>query len=632
MCGICGAAGGLHPAHLDAMVTAIRPRGPDGEGVALFPEAQVGLGHTRLALLDLSSSGHQPMADASGQVWIAYNGEIYNHLDLRRDLEGKYTFRGHSDTETLLYAYLEWGRDCVTRFNGMFAFAIWDGRSRELWIARDRFGIKPLYYSLNGGRLRFASEVRAVLADPDVPRDLDLEAVDSFLRLRYVVHPHTLARAVKSLPAGHQLVWRNGEVDLSRYWYADWNGTQSYAPDEARDRFEQRMRTAVQRTLLSDVPVGVFLSGGLDSTVVTALAQGGHDHPIRTFSVGFEGVDDDAQAAAEVARLLGCEHHAFTCTTADFVSLPEVVEAVDQPVGDSVMLPIFQLSARARPYVKTVLTGEGADEILMGYAHQAQLLKLNHMAKGLGLPGVAPLLSAAARLLPVSFWDRFFNYGTSLGRAGVDRMLTLVAEIGDASRRYLNYASLFAAADRQALYAGPLAPFAKRLAPAGLDVTVLENHRGSALRNLQSMEFQAWLPDNILTKQDSLSMANGLETRVPFLDIELVDEVLSWDPATFRAVATGKDVLRRLLAKLAPQLPRRPKSAFRLDVDGPYRQALVGLVRETVLSPTSALGPLLNRTQIEAMLADLDSSAFVRSKQLAALVILDLWIRRYLQA
>lgn len=632
MCGICGAAGDLRPDHLDAMVAAIRPRGPDGEGIALFPDKQVGLGHARLAILDLSPAGHQPMADAAGQVWIAYNGEVYNHLDLRRELDGKYTFRGHSDTETILYAYLEWGRDCVTRLNGMFAFAIWDGRSGEMWVVRDRFGIKPLYYSLAGGRLRFASEVRAVLADPDVPRDLDLEAVDSFLRLRYVVHPRTLARAVKSLPAGHQLVWRDGQTDISAYWTADWNGRCVYSPDEARERFEQRMRTAVQRTLLSDVPVGVFLSGGLDSTVVTALAQGGRGNPISTFSVGFEGADDDAQAAAEVARLLGCDHHTFTCTTADFAMLPDVVQAADQPVGDSVMLPIFQLAARARPHVKTVLTGEGADEILMGYAHQAQLLKLSRMATILGFPGVAPLLSTAARLLPVRFWDRFFNYGTSLGRAGVDRMLTLVAEIGDASRRYLNYASLFAAADRHALYSGPLAAIAGRLAPAGLDVTVLEGKGGSELRRLQSMEFQAWLPDNILTKQDSLSMANGLETRVPFLDTELVDEVLSWDPTTFRAVATDKDVLRRLLAKLAPELPRRPKSAFRLDVDGAYRQALVKLVHDTVLSPGSLIGPLLNRTRVETLLAELDHSAFVRSKQLAALVILDLWVSRYLRS
>lgn len=630
MCGICGAAGDLKPDHLRSMLAAIRHRGPDGENIVAFPQAQVGLGHTRLAILDLSPAGDQPMAGPSGQVWIAYNGEVYNHLELRQELEGKYQFRGHSDTETILYAYLEWGRACITRFNGMFAFAIWDGRSGELWLARDRFGIKPLYYFLDGGRLRFASEVRAVLADRDVPRELDLEAVDSFLRLRYVVHPRTLARAVKSLPAGHQMVWRDGRADISAYWTADWQGRRSYLAEEARERFETRLRTAVQRTLISDVPVGVFLSGGLDSTVVTALAQKSLGHPVRTFSVGFEGADDDARAATEVARLLGCDHHNFTCTTQDFALLPGIVGQVDQPVGDAVMLPIFQLAAQARPQVKTVLTGEGADEILMGYAHQAQLLKLGRMAAVLGLPGVAPLLSTAASLLPVRFWDRFFNYGTSLGRAGVERMLTLVAEIGDSARRYLNYASLFAESDRRALYAGPLAPFAGRLAPVGLDMTPLHAARRPALRRLQSMEFQAWLPDNILTKQDSLSMANGLETRVPYLDTELVDEVLSWDHATFRTVASGKDVLRRILATSAPQLPRRPKSAFRLDIDNGYQQVLVGLVHDTVLSPTSVIGPLLNRQRVQALLADLHDSPFVRGKQLSALVILDLWVSQHL--
>lgn len=631
MCGIVGMAGKADMAVLTAMRDALRHRGPDDEGLFFAAEAGIGLGHTRLAILDLSAAGHQPMATADGRVAIVYNGEIYNHLEVREQLAGKYTFTGHSDTETILYAYLEWGRDCITRFNGMFAFGLWDDRRQELWLARDRFGVKPLYYSLRNGQLRFASEICGILADSAWPRELNLQAVDAYLRLRYVVAPHTLVAGIQVLQAGHELVWRAGQSAETRpYWTAPEAGQVSLPANEARRRFQEMMAAAVERALLSDVSVGVFLSGGLDSSLVTALAARAMPQKVQTFTVGFEGEDADAAAARDVAGLLGCDHHEVHCRPSDLARLPEVVGRMDQPVGDAVILPTFLLSEATRSHVKTVLTGEGADELLMGYAHQAQLLTLQRLAPVLGLPGVAAGLRLACHVLPPAFWSLFLKYGASLGRAGVDRLLLLVSEIDSATQRYLNFASLYDLAERRALYAGALAPLAGQVAPDGLDVAVLDRPGIPVRTALHRFEFRAWLPDNILTKQDNLSMANSVEGRVPFLDHRLADEVLSWDEQTFTAVATDKDVLRRHLAALMPALPRRKKRAFRLDAYGPYRAALVNLIRERLLGRREVVRGLINPRQLESLLGELDASPFVRSKQLINIAILDIWVSRTL--
>lgn len=630
MCGIVGMAGRADAAVLTAMRDALRHRGPDDEGVFLAPGPEIGLGHTRLAILDLSPAGHQPMATPDGRVVIVYNGEIYNHLDIRQELAGKYAFSGHSDTETILYAYLEWGRDCVTRFNGMFAFALWDDRNKELWLARDRFGVKPLYYSVDKGRLRFASEIRGILADPAWPRELNLKGVDAYLRLRYLAAPHTLVAGIQALPAGHELIWRDGHAETRPYWTLPETGHVSLPASEARERFYDLMDASVHRALLSDVPVGVFLSGGLDSSLVTALAARALPQKVQTFTVSFDGDDDDAVAARQVAGLLGCDHHEIHCRPADLARLPDVVERIDQPVGDAVILPTFLLSEATRSHVKTVLTGEGADELLMGYAHQAQLMTLRRLAPVLGMPGVATALRLASHVLPPDFWSLFLKYGASLGRAGVERLLLLVSEIRSATHRYLNFATLYDAAERQALYAGDLRSLAAQVVPAGLEMGALERGDISTRSALHRFEFRAWLPDNILTKQDNLSMANGVEGRVPFLDHRLADEVLSWDDATFAAVAGDKDVLRRQLAALMPALPRRKKRAFRLDTHGAYQAVLVKMVRDRLLGRSDIIRGLINPRHIEVLLRDLDASPFIRGKQLINIVILDIWLKRNL--
>ena len=619
-------AGAVNEAVLDRMIAALGHRGPDGHGKWLDPERRVAIGHTRLSIIELSERGSQPMQTPDGQVWITYNGEIYNHLEVRKELAGRYTFQGTSDTETILAAYLQWGRACVHKLNGMFAFAIWDARVGELWLARDRFGIKPLYYSLQGNKLRFASEIKAFLADSDFPRELDLDAVDAYLRLRYVAHPHTLIAGVRSLPAGHQLIWRNGNAAIDAYWTPQWGRRDRLDINEAREQLKSLLIDSVRRSLLSDVPVGVFLSGGLDSTLVTAVAAQFSSGLLRTFSVEVPGGEEDSVSAKAVAQQLGCEHHAFPCALNDFRQLPMVAGAMDQPVGDAIIVPTMMLAREARMQVKAVLTGEGADEILMGYAHQSQLLTLAKMAGILSIPGVARSLTWAIRILPARFWDTFFNYGASLGQAGVDRLLLLLSNIDSSARRYFDYVSLFSEIERERFYGPAIQALGRRVAPAGIDAGILDDASLSARQRLQKVEFAAWLPDNILTKQDNLTMMSGLEGRVPYLDHTVAEAALSWDERTFAALGSGKQILKECLSELAPALPRRSKRGFRVDISGDYQRMLVELAREALSAGSLVQRGLINRDGIEDMIGDLEKSPFVRSKQLVSLVVLEHWI------
>jgi asparagine synthase (glutamine-hydrolysing) len=628
MCGICGIAGRDAPQALEAMVAALRHRGPDGQGRHRDAGAGICLGHTRLAILDRTAAGAQPMASADGQVWITYNGEIYNHLELRQAIAGRHAFAGRSDTETVLAAYLIWGKDCLDRLDGMFAFAIWDGRSGELWLARDRFGVKPLFYSIHAGQLRFASEVRALLADPAWPRAVDIAAVDSFLRLRYVVHPRTLIEGIRSLPGGHHLTWRAGDVRIEPWFRQDWRRRPETSPDQAAGRFAELLSASVRKRLLSDVPVGSYLSGGVDSGLLTALMASMATAPVRTFSIHIPG-SDDAPAAAALAAALGTRHTEIAFDPRTFLDLDRHVADMDVPVGDAVIVPTLLLSRAASRQVSVVMTGEGADEILMGYAHQAALARIAAHNGLLRVPGAEGLIARAARLLPLPMVERLFNYGSRLGPAGRARFCELARVIGDAGRRYMTYVSLFSQTDRQSLYRGPLAPFAAPTGPAGFDLACLGDP--DIRRGLTQAEFQAWLPDNILQKQDNLSMASGVECREPYLDPRLVDEVMGWDATVSAQLGRNKAVMRRLFADLCPGLPTRPKNAFRLDGDAGIRTMLSIQARETLLDQSAVLAGMLDRTAIRGLLDTLPASPFVRGKQVAALLILEYWLRRHLR-
>jgi asparagine synthase (glutamine-hydrolysing) len=563
MCGIAGRVNVGAPvdgAQLRAMAEVMAPRGPDGEG--FFREGTVGLAHRRLAIVDLAG-GAQPLV--TGRAALVGNNEIYDHLELRAELEGRgHTFRTRCDTEAMLHAHEEWGADAPRRLRGMFAYAAWDRRARRLTLARDRLGIKPLYYAhLPGGDLLFASDLRALLCEAEVDRRLDEDALAAFLALRYVPGPATLLAGVRKLLPGHTLVWQDGRASVRPYWRVP-VGEPAVAPPpteaEAGGRLCALLDECVSLWRMSDVPLGAFLSGGLDSTLVTAilcrLAREGGEAPPRTFSVGWSGehvaAHDELAWARRAAKALGTTHREVVVSGADVAAaLPRIAAQLDEPLGDPAAISLWFLARRARREVTVVLSGEGADEVFAGYAAYGRRLAAERLAR---LPGA----TAAARL-----FGRVAG-----GRAG--RAANLLVEPYRGVPRAVDRAT------RAAFGAGDDA-VEWLLMPARRHAALARTPLGRLL----AFDQQVWLPDDLLVKADKMTMAHALELRVPLLDHVLVDEVAAWPDAWKLRGGTGKWLLRRAARGLVPdEILDRPKMGFATPVGAWLRGPLRPLVEE----------------------------------------------------
>jgi asparagine synthase (glutamine-hydrolysing) len=529
------------------MMEPIAHRGPDDAGYHL--RARVALGHRRLAIID-RKLGKQPLANEDDTVWIVYNGEVYNHEQLRRELiRCGHRFRTHSDTEAIVHAYEEWGPGCARRLRGMFAFAIWDERRRRLLLCRDRFGIKPLYYAeLDGGDLVFASEVKALYPVLDLDRRIDRRALAAFLALRYVPAPLTLLAGVKKLPPAHTLTLESGRVTLERYWDLP-DGEPLSRPTAAAAAFDlrQHLDTATELRLMSEVPVGAFLSGGIDSTAVTCAMVRGRDvravGPLHTFSVGYAEAhpDDDELAWARLAaRHLGTEHHEVRVSVADVArELDRIVWHLDEPLGDAAAIPLYFLSRLAKEHVTVVLSGEGADELLGGYAIYARAMLGVRLRRAVG-PLHATIDSLGRRL-------------------GEGRLRRLLRSLGP-SEAYRGVARAFDA------------DTARQLFPDGPEGTVVDElfsarreraRTLSPLRRLLYLDLGAWLPDDLLTKADRMTMAHAVELRVPFLDHRLAEHVWALPDHLLVDGRVGKALLRHAMRGRVPEaIVRRKKLGF----------------------------------------------------------------------
>lgn len=504
----------------------------------------------------------------------------------------------------------------------MFAFGIWDYRDQTFWLVRDHVGVKPLYYTTSGRELSFASEASALA---NAPAELDNEALDLFLRFRYVPPPLNLYRGVNSLPPGHQIVWKDGTITVTPYWEPQWGKQVVHDVREAEERFASLLCESVSLQLLSDVPLGLFLSGGVDSGLIAGIAAEQTSEPLHAFTVSFEGEHDEFDEAKRMADIFGLTMNRISCGPDCFSRLSEVVSKMHMPIGDAVIVPTFQLSAIAGKTVKTVLTGEGADELLAGYAHQRQLAQIASFANIFAVPGLAALMALGVKVLPTSFWDRFFSYGESLGKVGVERILVMLANIRTEVGRYLSYVELFDAKERKALYKGPMSSLSEQPVPAAFHSAFYGSD--NPLRSLVRQEFETWLPGNILMKQDALTMANSLEGRVPYLDHRLVEEVLSWDDQVFKALTRSKRVLHSMLAARGGGGHPRKKRPFLFSTSGPYYTAVKKAIKRHLLDEELAIGHLIDRERIAALYSSLEESPFVRGKQLVALLVLELWVR-----
>ena len=612
MCGIVGALA-LHSStppitagYIEAMRDAITHRGPDGAGTWISSDARVGFGHRRLAIVDLSDAAAQPMGVEDGQVWVTYNGEIYNHADIRRELEatGRHRFRtDHSDTEVLLRAYLEWGADCLRRFRGMFAFALWDGRSRKLWLVRDRIGIKPLYYSLHHGRLVFASEIKALLRDSEQRREVDEEALFHYLSFLTSPGPETLFAGIRKLAAGCWLsVDADGRIEERRYWDAlDVPiGFEGVSDDVIAEGLIEELRTAVRLHKVGDVPVGVFLSGGIDSSTNASLFAEDAADRVKTFSIGYDAdygsYRSELGYAREVAGRIGAEHHELKLTQKDLMDfLPTMVALQDEPIADPVCVPVYYVSKMARDAgVVVAQVGEGADELFWGYPNWRKALRLQRFNDAMPLSGAGPRVGLCALALIGRSGGLVHDW---LTRAAAGRpMFWGGAEAFPHQRKMRLLSSRlrrkFAARSSWEVIEPIWRRFQdKRPGLAGLDwMTYLD------------LNFR--LPELLLMRVDKMSMGVSLEGRVPFLDHCFVEYAMRIPEQVKTRDGVLKYILKKSVRGLVPDsVIDRPKQGFGVPVHEWLLSQLGDHVRDT-LEDFMAETDLLDPAAVRGLIAE----------------------------
>ena len=629
MCGICGflhVEGDPVDAGLGARMTELlRHRGPEGEGhleVPGQPPPSVYLGHRRLKIIDLSDAARQPLANEDGTVWVTFNGEIYNFLSLREALERRgHRFRSHSDTETIVHAYEEFGDDAIARLDGMFALAIWDGRKRRLLLARDRSGKKPLYHAFDGRSFAFGSEIKALLACPWVRHEPNPERLGEYLLFGYVRAPETLYKGIQQLPPGCMLAVEGGAVrGPTRYWTLRRGitpETECIPADEAARRVRELLTQAVERRLLSDVPLGALLSGGLDSTIVVGIMSRLMRVPVRTFTVGFsdEPTYDERRYAAIAARAFGTQHTEFVVRTDAMSLMRRLLWHHDQPYGDSSAIPTFQVSRLARQHVTVVLNGDGGDEVFGGYERFWAALWAARM------PGfVGGIGGAIARALPRDH-----------GYFGVRRRLErFVARSGEPPLdRYLDWTSIFGTGAAAALLKPEVAA-ADGVAGvyAAIRAAYAGNGHRALLDQLLEVNFSTYLPDDLHVKVDRMSMANSLESRSPMLDTALVEFAATLPPGLKIRGGQLKYVLKRAFRDLVPpELLHRRKHGFGVPVDRWFRHELKDTARELLLEPDSRLRAYLEPEAVGRVFDEHARGTAAHGQRLWTLMNLELWLR-----
>ncbi|EFK95596.1 asparagine synthase (glutamine-hydrolyzing), partial [sediment metagenome] len=584
------------PEIITDMARMMTHRGPNDEG--FYVDGQVGLGHRRLSIIDLAG-GHQPISNEDNSAWIVFNGEIYNHADLRRTLEAKgHQYRTSSDTETILHAYEEYGPDCVHRLRGMFAFAIWDARQRSLLLARDRFGIKPLYYWCGIDRMSFASEIKAILVDPDVDVSLDATALYDYFTFKFIPGPQTPFKEIRRLQPGHLMVVKDGRVRAERYWQPEFNGLSDRPCSVHLEELEGHLKEAIGEHLMSEVPQGVFLSGGVDSSLITALMAGIVEEPLRTFAIGFEGYRgfDESAYAEQVAATFGTNHKTFFCRPSSIACLSDVLWHIEEPLADAAMIPLYELCHQAAQEVTVVHCGDGGDEGFGGYPRfywdgyagfygkVPDMLRRGILAPMFsalqGVPG--PLREIGRRAEKFSKYAglsqsaRYTNWFTLVDDEAKHALLTpdFLAEVGQ-HRSSDVFESIFADAGR-----------------LGLD----------SLSTNQYCELHSFVPDDLMLKSDKIAMAAGLEGRFPFLDHRLVEFGLSLPPSHKVGFRQLKVLLRQLLARYLPKdFVYRRKQGFEVPVDSWFRAELDTELRNTIAAGEVATDGILNSAYIDGM-------------------------------
>jgi asparagine synthase (glutamine-hydrolysing) len=596
-------------------------RGPDDGGEHVEPG--VGLGHRRLSIIDVSA-GHQPLYNEDGSVAVVFNGEIYNFPDLVKELVAcGHTFRTHSDTEVIVHAWEEWGEDCVRRFNGMFAFALWDQNAEALFLARDRLGKKPLYYSLlPDGWLLFSSELKSILMDPRVPRDVEPTAVEEYMAYGYVPDPKTILRAVRKLPPAHRLLWRRGQqaAEPRAYWDLSFAPVEVDSEQSLATELTERLREATRIRLMSEVPLGAFLSGGVDSSAIVALMAQLSGEPVKTCSISFGNkAFDESEYAREVAERYHTDHFVRQVDSDDFGLLDTLARVYDEPFADSSAIPTYRVCQLARSRVTVALSGDGGDEALAGYRRYKWFMTENRVRRLMPDAMRIPLFTLAGRLYPKMDWaPKFLRAKTTLEAIG-----------RDAVDGYFHGVSITADRVRLPLYSRDF------LATLGgyRAVEVLRSHASRSptsdpLSLVQYLDFKTYLPGDILVKVDRASMAHSLEVRAPLLDYTFIDWVSGLPPELKLRGAEGKFIFKKAMEPLlSERILYRPKMGFAVPlaewIKGPLRER----VRERLSGERATQGGIFDRQAMEKLVRQHETGVRDNSATIWALLVLDASLR-----
>jgi asparagine synthase (glutamine-hydrolysing) len=625
MCGIAGKVrhdgAPVDPELIARMCAALEHRGPDSRGTHL--EDGVGLGIQRLRVIDLTT-GDQPIYNEDGSVVVVLNGEIYNYAELRsRLIHAGHTFRTHGDTEVIVHLYEEEGASCVRHLHGMFAFALWDARRAQLLLARDRVGKKPLFYAHQGPALSFGSELRALMEDREIPRELDHKALDCYYAYQYVPAPMSAFKAVRKLPPASTLLWRDGKVTIDRYWRLDYSHKRSASESaELQEELREHIRRAVRRRLVADVPVGAFLSGGVDSSAIVAAMAEASSQPVRTFSIGFthQGFNE-LPYARRVAEQFGTEHHEFVVEPSAIEILPKIVRHYGEPFADASAIPSFYLAELTRRHVTVALNGDGGDESFAGYNRYISNVFAGRMERALPLWS-RRLAASVGEHLPTNG-----NARSTLNRARrVSRSLAL-----DGPTRYARYMSYFDWDQRDQLYAPEYrAMIGSSTAPEVIAAPWHETSGSSRIDKLLEVDVQTYLPGDLLVKMDIATMAHSLEARSPLLDHELM-EFAATIPGSLKLQGMNKKIILRDAVRpwLPDDLLDRPKMGFAVPIPAWFRGELRGYVRDVLLDPSTLGRGYFDASYVQSLIERHETEAEDHSFRLWALLVAELWHREF---
>src|SRR5688572_14457509 len=628
MCGIAGrfnyrSGAPVDPRVVRGMCDLLAHRGPDGDGV--WTDGAIGMGHRRLAIIDLSPAGRQPMTTVDGNLTISFNGEIYNFQTLRRELEARgHRFRSRTDTEVMLAAYREWGVDCLSRFRGMFAFALWDANDRTLFVARDRVGKKPLHYLLDGDGIAFASEPKAFFADPGFRPEPNLEALSAYLSYQYVPSPLSAFKGVHKLPPAHYLLIRDGRVTVQRYWKLSYARKRLVSEEEACAELLDRLREAVRLRLISDVPLGAFLSGGIDSSAIVALMATLSDSPVKTFSIGFDEKEfDELPYARQIAERYGTEHHEFVVRPDARDIFPQLVWHYGEPYADASAIPTYYLSQLARRHVTVALNGDAGDENFAGYRRYVPTGPAQQFDRL--PPAIRRAVAGAARAMPAPAQSGSVMYR---GRQWLRRLSDT------REGRYSRSVMIFDP-DLKAEVCDPA--FLDSGGGAGAERCLFDAFESSDAEDfvdsVLDVDVNYYLSDCLLVKVDIATMAHGLEGRSPMLDHEFMEFAASLPSDLKLRGTTTKYIFKRAVRDLLPaDIVERPKKGFSVPLEMWFRNDLRELSGDLLLDGRLAQRGYFKREAVQRLLEEHWSGTASWQNQLWSLVMLESWHRMFIDS